>query len=156
MIVGWPSTKIAQIVPLRWTRWPPGLKIEKPLNNISSVTAWLILTKLHRNDRWVALYQNCPNLSALLNKMAARAKNRKTFKQHLLRNRLVDFDKTSQEWSLGGPLPKLPKSFRSKFAVGHIWPLHSGERSRAILALLSYMQIYTEQLSSVFVVYLFT
>ena len=29
-------TKIAKMVPLRWTKWPSELKIEKPLNNISS------------------------------------------------------------------------------------------------------------------------
>jgi len=33
------------------------------------------------------------------------------FKQ-LLRNHSLDFDKTSQEWSLGGPLPKLFKLFQ--------------------------------------------
>ena len=60
----------------------PGLKIEKPLNDISSVTTRWILMKLHRNDRWVTLYQNCPNRSAPLNKMAVRAKNRNTFKRH--------------------------------------------------------------------------
>jgi len=30
-----------------------------PLNNISSETAYWILTKLHRNDPWVVLYHNC-------------------------------------------------------------------------------------------------
>jgi len=34
------------------------------------------------------------------------------FKQHLLWNRLLDFDQTSQEWSLGGPLSKLFKPFQ--------------------------------------------
>ena len=33
----WSSfTKIAKMVPLRWTKWPSELKIEKPLNDISS------------------------------------------------------------------------------------------------------------------------
>ena len=45
------------------------------LNDISSWTAWRILMKLHRNDRWVTL--NCPNRSAPLHKMVARAINRK-------------------------------------------------------------------------------
>jgi len=31
------------------------------LNNISSETAYWILTKLHRNDPWVVLYQSCSN-----------------------------------------------------------------------------------------------
>ena len=34
------------------------------------------------------------------------------FKQHLLWNRLLDFDQTLQEWSLGGPLSKLFKPFQ--------------------------------------------
>jgi len=34
------------------------------------------------------------------------------FKQHLLCNRLLDFDQTSQEWFLCGPLSKLFKSFK--------------------------------------------
>ena len=33
-------------------------------------------------------------------------------KQHLLWNHLLDFDQTSQEWSLGGPLSKLFKPFQ--------------------------------------------
>jgi len=34
------------------------------------------------------------------------------FKQHLLWNHFLDFDQTSQEWSLGGPLSKLFKQFQ--------------------------------------------
>ena len=30
MVLGWPSTKIAKMVPLCWTEWPSELKIEKP------------------------------------------------------------------------------------------------------------------------------
>ena len=30
MFFGWPSTKIAKMVPLRWTKWPSELKIERP------------------------------------------------------------------------------------------------------------------------------
>ena len=29
MFLGWPSTKIAEIVPLRWRKGPPELKIEE-------------------------------------------------------------------------------------------------------------------------------
>ena len=43
--------------------------------------------------------------------MAARVKNRKTFKQLLLFNQLMDFEIISQEYSLGDPLPKLLKPF---------------------------------------------
>ena len=47
------------------------------------------------------------------NKMAARAKNRKTFKRLLLLNQIMDFEIILQEGSLGDPLPKLLKHFRS-------------------------------------------
>ena len=45
--------------------------------------------------------------------MAARAKNRKTFKQFLLLNQSIDFEIVLQEGSFGDPLPKLLKPFRS-------------------------------------------
>ena len=38
------------------------------LNNISSETAYWILTKLHRNDPWVVLYQSCSNRFSWLHK----------------------------------------------------------------------------------------
>ena len=60
----------------------------------------------------MTLYQNCSNRSATWNKMAARAKNRKTFKQLLLRNQKMDFEIIIQECFLGDPLPKLLKEFR--------------------------------------------
>ena len=41
------------------------------------------------------------------------------FKQHLLLNQWLDFDQTSQEWSLVGPLSKLFKWFRSIACLGH-------------------------------------
>ena len=44
--------------------------------------------------------------------MAARAKNRKTFKRLLLLNQCIDFEIISQEGSLGDPLPELLKPFR--------------------------------------------
>ena len=76
MYLRWLSTKIAQTVRLCWTRWPPELKIEKPLNDFFSWTRRWILKLLYRNASWVTLYQNCSNDSAPLNKMAARAINR--------------------------------------------------------------------------------
>ena len=92
MFLRWLSTKIAQTVPLRWTRWPPELKIEKPLNDFSSLTSELILKIFYRKVSWVTLYQNCSNRSTPLNKMATRAKNRKTFKWLLLLNQKMDFE----------------------------------------------------------------
>ena len=59
----------------------------------------------------MTLFQNCSNPSTLLNKMAARAKNRKTFKQLLLLNQKMEFEIIIQECFLGDPLPKLLKRF---------------------------------------------
>ena len=44
--------------------------------------------------------------------LSVRASVNNFFKQHLLWNRLLDFDQTSQKWSLGGPLSKLFKLFQ--------------------------------------------
>ena len=60
----------------------------------------------------MTLYQNCSNRFAPLNKMAARAKNRKTFKRLLLRNQKMDFEIIIQECFLGDPPAKLLKEFR--------------------------------------------
>ena len=43
MFLRWLSTKIAQTVSLHWTRWPPELKIEKPLNEFAFLTSASIL-----------------------------------------------------------------------------------------------------------------
>ena len=52
----------------------------------------------------MTLYQNCSNHSAPLNKMAARAKNRKTFKRLLfLKKKKMDFEIIIQECFLGDP-----------------------------------------------------
>ena len=50
MFLRWLSTKIAQTVPLRWTRWPPELKIEKPLNDFSSLTSASIFEIILQED----------------------------------------------------------------------------------------------------------
>ena len=60
----------------------------------------------------MTLYQNCSNRSAPLDKMAARAKNRITFKLLLLLNQKMDFEIIIQECFLGDPLPNLLKRFR--------------------------------------------
>ena len=67
--------------------------------------------------RWLST--KIAQIAAPLNKMAARAKNRKTFKQLLLHNQCIDFDIILQEGSLGDPLPKLLKPFRSVEQDGH-------------------------------------
>ena len=60
----------------------------------------------------MTVYQNCSNRSAPLNKMAARAKNRKTFKQLLFLNQCIDFEIMIQECSLDDCPLKLLKPFR--------------------------------------------
>ena len=82
------------------------------LNEFSSKMAERILKLFYRKVPWVTLYQNCSNRSAPLHKMAARAKNRKTFKRLLLLNQKVDFEISTQEYFLGDPLSKLLKEFR--------------------------------------------
>ena len=62
---------------------------------------------------------NCSNGSAPLNKIAARAKNRKTFKRLLLLNQKMDFEIIIQECFLGDPLPKLLKLFHYVEQNGH-------------------------------------
>ena len=50
--------QIAIVDPLRWTKRPSELKIEKNhLNNIFSNES--ILKQFYRNVLWVTLYQNC-------------------------------------------------------------------------------------------------
>ena len=82
------------------------------LNDFSSKTARRVLKKFYRKVPWLTLYQNCSNRSAPLNKMAARAKNRKTFKRLLLLSQKMDFEIFIQECFLGDPLQKLLKEFR--------------------------------------------
>ena len=57
----------------------------------------------------MTLYQKCSNRSTPLNKMATRAKNRKTFKRLLPLNQKMDFEIIVQECFLGDPPPKLLK-----------------------------------------------
>jgi hypothetical protein len=74
MFLGWSFIKIAQMVLVHCTIWPPQLKIAKSLNDISSETDRQILMKLDRIVPWVVLNQNCSNGSGPLHNMAARAK----------------------------------------------------------------------------------
>ena len=59
----------------------------------------------------MTVYKICSNCSAPLNKMAARANNRKSFKLFLLLNQCIDFEVILQEGSLDNLLPKLLKPF---------------------------------------------
>ena len=59
----------------------------------------------------MTVHLNCSNRSATLNKMAARAKNRKTFKRLLLLNQKMDFEIIIQECSLGDLYQNCSKNF---------------------------------------------
>lgn len=72
MFLIWPSTKSAQTVLFSGTIWLPKLKIAKPLNEFSLITAQILF---HRNVSYVNLYQNCSNDSAPLHSMTVRAKH---------------------------------------------------------------------------------
>ena len=85
---------------------------KKTLNDFFALTSEWIL-KLYRNIPWVTLYQNCSNRLALFNKMATRAKNRKTFKRLLLLNQRMDFEIIMQECFLGDVTPYQTCSNRS-------------------------------------------
>ena len=55
MFLLYPFTKIAKIVLLYWMKWPPELKIEKPLNDISVVTSMFLLCPFAKIAKMVLL-----------------------------------------------------------------------------------------------------
>ena len=66
------------MVSLRWTKWPQKLNIEKTFKRhflLGQLPDFKIISQ--KKVSWETLYQNCYNGSALLNKMAAKAKNKK-------------------------------------------------------------------------------
>jgi len=63
-------------------------------------------------DHKVPKVSFCDGPLSFVHRPSVRASVNNFFKQPLLWNRLLDFDQTSQEWSLGGPLSKLFKPFR--------------------------------------------
>ena len=72
----------------------------------------------------MTVYQNCLNSSAPLNKMAARAKNRKTFKRLFLLNQCIDFEIIVQELSLGDLYrvrTDLEKSLKMTLVLENSW-----------------------------------
>ena len=71
------------------------------------------------NVPWGTLYQNCLNGAAPLNKMATRAKNRKTFKRHLLQGHWPNFKIILLEYSLVDSLLKLLKPLHLDEQDGH-------------------------------------
>ena len=78
-----PSTKFSWTIFLNWTKWQPELNGE--ILKFRYICKWSLTTDpdsiyFHRNVPHNTLFQNCTNHSALLNKMAARAKNRNILK----------------------------------------------------------------------------
>jgi len=64
------------------------------------------------------------------------------FKRLLLLNRLWEFDQTQQEWSLGGPLPKLLKWLWLVAEVGH------GVKNRFSIAILKNLLVWNYKAQS--------
>ena len=106
------STKFGKIVLLRLTKWPPELKIEKIFEWHLPLDQWtdfkIISQKCSFDDPLPKLVKSF----RFAQKMAARAKNRKNFKWHLL-GQWTDLKIVRQKSSLGDPLQKLLKSFCS-------------------------------------------
>ena len=61
----------------------------------------------------------CDHILSVVCRACACPCIRNNFFRHLLLNHCLDFDQTSQEWSLVGPLSKLFKWFRSVAHLGH-------------------------------------
>ena len=111
MFLGWPSTKIAKMVPLRWTKWPSKLKIEKPFKR------HLLLGRFQNNFTEMFLGWLSSKIAKMVllrwTKWLSKRKIEKPFKPHYLLDQWADFKIISQECSLDDPLPKLLKWFCS-------------------------------------------
>ena len=114
MFLGWPSTKIAKMVPLRWTKWPSKLKIEKPFKRHLLPGQWadfkIISQKCSLDDSLLKLLKW---FRSGWTKWPSKRKIEKPFKPHFLLGQWADFKIISQEYSLDDPLPKLLKWFCS-------------------------------------------
>ena len=114
MFLGWPSTKIAKMVSLRWTKWPSKLKIEKPLKTTSPPRP---MGRFQNNFTWMFLGWPFTKIAKMVllrwTKGPSKLKIEKPFKRHLLLGQWADFKIISQECSLDDPLSKLLKWFCS-------------------------------------------
>ena len=146
MFLGWPSTKNVGLKIENVFKWlllrgrtdfeiiskkcclaDPLPKLQKPFCSAEQDGRPLSTFLLKGRTDFKIISQHCslggplPKLlkgSARQNKMATRAKIRKTYKQ-LLQNRWTDFEIISQECSSDDPLPKLLKQFHSTEQDGH-------------------------------------
>ena len=114
MFLGWPSTKIAKMVPLHWTKWPSKLKIEKPFKQHLLPGQ---IGRFQNNFTWMFLGWPSTKIAKMVllrwTKWPSKLKIEKPFKPHLLLGQWADFKIISQECSLDDPLPKLLKWFCS-------------------------------------------
>ena len=93
------------------------------------------MTKLHRNDPWLVLFQSCSNGSGPLHIWVTGAKNRfltKNLKNLLVRNHWTDFNIILKKCSFGDPLPRLFKQFG--FVKKH------GRQGRGLFSLYIYIE----------------
>ena len=98
MFLWWSSTKIVQAIWIRQKTWPP--RGEAYFPSFSSPEP-----KAQGEVLWsLTIHRRRPST---------------IFKQHLLLNHWLEFDQTSQEWSLVGPLSMLFKWFQSIAYLGH-------------------------------------
>ena len=130
-------SKIAKIVPIRNPRWPPWQPSWKSFFCFFSWTERPVDSKLARKHggchgshledlflahlSWKLKMSFCDHSPSVVVVVVIRMSVHPStiFKQHLLLNHWLDFDQTSQEWSLVGPLSKLFKWFRSVAYLGH-------------------------------------
>ena len=114
MFLGWPSTKIAKMVLLRWTKWPSKLKIEKPFKRHLLPGQWadfkIISQKCSLDDSLLKLLKWFG--SAEQNGRQSK-KIEKPFKRHLLPGQWADFKIISQKCSLDDSL--LMGQFQNNF-----------------------------------------
>ena len=101
MFFGWPSTKIAKMVPLRWTKWPSEQKIKKPFKQYLLLGQWadfkIISQECSLDDPLPVLLK----WFCSAEQMAVRAKKKeKRVKWHLVQGQWVDFKIISQKCSL--------------------------------------------------------
>ena len=68
-----------------------------------------VLLKLHINNTWMVLYQNCSNEVEPCRILVAMATKSKNFKNLLLRNQWKDLTVDWHKWSSIYPVPKLLK-----------------------------------------------
>ena len=111
----WSSfTKIAKMVLLCWTKWPPELKIEKTPKTTSSPRP---VGRFQNNFTEMFLGWPSTKIAKMVllrwTKWPSKLKIEKPFKRHLLLGQWADSKIILQECSLDDPLPKLLKWFCS-------------------------------------------